>query len=255
MKIYYFSVDGIRLFLHRAVSSFVGSTFEYYMIQRMDGVFCRSGSVTGGVFYDVTSGHKRKLLAFEDLFKPCKIGRIGDIYRNIIGENVNIFLVRNGHAEYLAPLKSRLSLLGPAELVQSQINFVSHVAYFRGNSLMTAAERIESSWEKGYLVYFRYVERPDFQLVIADKTIYMFQHCCVVEEIQFFFAPVFVQSKDPLSAVAEDTVLFIRRKADRTEDIHADGPEGFLTYHSVIVGETANNKAYEFILSIGSDFF
>lgn len=181
--------------------------------------------------------HKRKLLALEDLFKSCKVGRVGDIYRNIVGENINIFFIRNGHTEYLAPLKSRLSLLGPAELVQRQINFVPHVAYFRGYSLMTAAERIESPWEKGYLVYFRYVERTDFQLVIADKTIYMFQHCRVIEEIQFFFAPVFVQSKDPLSAVAEDMVLLFRRKADRTEDIHADGPEGFLTYHSVIVGE------------------
>ena len=50
-------------------------------------------------------------------------------------------------------------------------------------------------------------------------------------------------------------VLLFRRKADRTEDIHADGPEGFLTYHSVIVGEAADYKAYEFILSIGSDLF
>ena len=49
---------------------------------------------------------KESSLPSKIFFKPCKIGRIGDIYRNIIGENVNIFLVRNGHAEYLAPLKS-----------------------------------------------------------------------------------------------------------------------------------------------------
>ena len=57
----------------------------------MDGVFRRSGSVTGSVFYDVASCHKRKLLALEDLFKSCKVGRVGDIYRNIVGENINIF--------------------------------------------------------------------------------------------------------------------------------------------------------------------
>ena len=50
-------------------------------------------------------------------------------------------------------------------------------------------------------------------------------------------------------------MFFRKAELGGAEDIHADGPEGFLTYHSVIVGETANNKAYEFILSIGSDFF
>ncbi len=89
-------------------------------------------------------------------------------------------------------------------------------------------------------------KRPDFQLIIADKTIYMFQHCRV-EEIQFFFAPVFVQSKGSSCRSGRRYGTSLPREVARTEDIHADGPEGFLTYHSVIVGETADYKAYELL--------
>ena len=54
--------------------------------------------LTGSVFYDVASCHRKEsCLALEDLFKSCKVGRVGDIYRNIVGENINIFFIRNGH--------------------------------------------------------------------------------------------------------------------------------------------------------------
>ena len=114
---------------------------------------------------------------------------------------------------------------------------------------MTAAERIESPREKGYLLYFFNVKGADLKLVFAYETVNVFQHGGVVKEIQLAFPAVFVQRENTFAAVAENIVFFPKRKAERTEYVLAYGPQRFLTDSIVVVGKAADYQADQLVFA------
>ena len=74
---------------------------------------------------------------------------------------------------------------------------------------MTQVERIKSSREKRYFLYFRNVKRPFVKLVIADKPVYVLKHGSAVVEVKIGFTAVFLQNEYFLSAPAEYVVFFL----------------------------------------------
>ena len=225
------------------------------MIHRVYGILGRRVSVAGSVFYDVAAGHKVKFPLFEDFSQFSQVSRICDVYRYIVGENVYVFFVSHGNVHDPPSVEARLSFFRPAEFVQRQINFISHIPYLRRYGFMTQAERVEGPRKKGHFLRFPCEKIAVFQLVFGDKAIYMLEHGGIIEEIQLIFAAVFIQRYQFFAALTENLMFFRQTEFFGSEDVHAYGPESFLTYDAVIIGKPFDYQVYQLVLSGCSGLF
>ena len=216
----------------------------------MYGVLGRLPAVTGGILYYVASRHKEQFSALKEPFQQGQILRICNVYRNVVRENIHVFLVCNGHAEYFSSLQPGLGLLGPAELVKGQINLAAHVSDFPCDSLMAQTERVESARKESHRSRLGYVKFPYFQLISADKAIDMIEHGGIVEKSRFCLLHVFPQGHKLLTAMAVNYVFFPEVQIFRAENVHTEGPEGLLTYGGVIVGKASHHKINKLVLSV-----
>ena len=234
----------------KALLLFLRSASENNVIEGMYGVLGRLPAVTGGILYYVASRHKEQFSALKEPFQQGQILRICNVYRNVVRENIHVFLVCNGHTEYFSSLQPGLGLLGPAELVKGQINLAAHIPDFPCDSLMAQTERVESARKESHRSRLGYVKFPYLQLISADKAIDMIEHGGIVEKSRFCLLHVFPQGHKLLTAMAVNYVFFPEVQIFRAENVHTEGPEGLLTYGGVIVGKASHHKINKLVLSV-----
>ena len=173
---------GIVVPLRAALSAFPP---KQDMREGMDGVFLRFFAVRRSVLHHIAPRHHIDLFLRKQSPQLLQIGRVGNVYRNIFREKIDVFLVRNGNIQYLPPHHMRLCFFRPRKFVQRKINHKAHIANFSGNLLMPQRKGVECTGKKRHTPRLLKAERAIAELVITDKAVNMVPCHRIVEERQF----------------------------------------------------------------------
>ena len=113
------------------------------VIHAVDGVGSGGSLIGGGIGYHITAGHQIDLAAGEQIYHPLQIGGIGNVHRNIVGEEMDVEVTGYRQIDDLAADQMRLGLLGPGELIHGQIDIKAHIPDGMDNTLVRQGKGIK----------------------------------------------------------------------------------------------------------------
>ena len=102
--------------------------------------------------HHVAARHQVHLLVGEQLPQALEVCGVGDVHRDLVGEQVHVEVPGDGQVDDLPADQVGLGLLGPGELVHRQIDLEAQVPDGVDDALVGQGEGVEGAGEEGDLL-------------------------------------------------------------------------------------------------------
>ena len=201
----------------------IAGAAENNVIEVVDGAGRRRCPVGGGVGYHVRAHRQVQLPPCKDLPQAVQIQRRGQVYRDVVREEINVKYIRHRHAHDLPPNQRGLSLFGPGELVDGEVDLKAQVSDGTHDPLMGEGEGIEGAGEEGHLAAVFKLEGTALNAVADNETVDVAEGCGGVEEGQLVRLLLVNKEEEFLGRQGENTSFIVQG-----ED---GGGKDFFTHH------------------------
>ena len=124
-----------------------------------------------GIADHVAARHQIEPSAGEQSAQTGQILHRGNVYRNLIGEQIHIQLIGHGHIGNLPPQQLGKGLLAPGKFVDGQIDLKTHLADLLHDTLVPRAEGVKGAGEEGRRLFLRQGKGTVAHLTVHQKTI------------------------------------------------------------------------------------
>ena len=216
---------------------------EHDVVEEMHRAGGRLRLVGGGVGHHVAAHAQVQLPSGEDVPQDIEIVGVGQIHRDVVGEDIHIVLVGHGHAHQLTADETGLCLLGPGEFVDGQIHLEAQVTDGLHDALVGQGEGVEGAGEEGCLLRHGEPEGAVLDVVEYDEAVQMAQSGGGVEEGELLLPAAAQQAHDLLGAEGEQGGLVLIAEDGRGEQTLAQNPQGTLLYRTAGCGQTLHQQA------------
>ena len=172
MEFYYIAQNGGEVCFH-FLPFYDTDASKDQMIQIVDRAGDRIYLIRRGVGHNIGTDSQIQLSPLKYSPQTIQVIGIGQIDRCVMGEEIHIKGICDGHTDDLTANQRRLSLLGPGEFVNGQIDFKAQITDSLYDALVRQREGVEGSGEESCLWATFEGEGADFDLLTDNETINM----------------------------------------------------------------------------------
>ena len=244
------TLDTVRLFRLFAVFIFPRLPGKGDVVDRMDRVRRRRGTVGRGIFDDVRTDGDVKVAAGKDFLQLLDVGRISDVDGDVVRERIHVLFVGDGHIHDFAAHEARLSMLGPGKFIEGQVDIEAQVAYLAGYSFMAQTEGVEGPRIEAGLAALTDGKGAVQEFMLADVAVNVIEDRRIAVEIEVLFAVFIEEDEELLIAVAEEEVLPRFRHDGTVEDEFPQITEGIAAQFLIVMGIGFNHDVKETALAL-----
>ena len=221
---------------------------EDHVVHPVDGPGAGRGLIAGGVGHHVAARHNVQLLAGEQLAEPVQVLGVGDVHRDVVGEQVDVEVPRHGQVDDLPPDEMGLGLFGPGELVHRQIDLKAQVPDGLDDALVGQGEGVEGAGEEGDLSGRLEGEWAMVQPVQGDEPVDVGQGGGPIEEGQAALVRRLQNEKQQLAvAQGEQAALLPQGQLPGLEQQLADDQQGLLPHRLPVVSQALEKQTQQLL--------
>ena len=215
------------------------------MVEGVDGVRLGHLLVGRGVGHHVAAHHDGHAAAREGLAQLAQVLRVGDIHREVLGEDVDVELVRHGHGHDAAADAVGLGALGPGEFVDGQQHLEAQVADGPDDALVGQGEGVERAGEEGHGPGRAEVEPAVEQPLLGDEAVQLAQHEGPVVERQLPVGGLVMGGQQLPLRQQEGAALLVAAQLLRAEHMAAQHEHGLLAGGVVDAAQAAHQHTQQ----------
>ena len=199
--------------------------------------------------HHVAARHQVHLLIGEQLPQALQVRGVGDVHRDLVGEQVHMEVPGDGQVDDLPADQVGLGLLGPGELVHRQIDLKAQVPDGVDDALVGQGEGVEGAGEEGDLLGPQEGEGAVVQPPQGDEPVDVGQGGRPVEEGHgvVLDGGLLHQEQELAVAQGEQVGLLLHGEDVALKEQVAGDQQGLLPHGGAVVGQTLEEEAQQLL--------